>query len=159
MVTPQKKWVWVLEPSDGILAEGAIALLVTLSGSALFASWKLLQFPSRLIVKVIRAIFMGASAQWCRDAVLAFVTPVCYVACDLFFFFRTHVLTTLAYCMTRLMRPCFFEKMQPDFWKSLSIYECCVIISGLRGTHRVGLEWFTLHVSIFKFWDFVNMSS
>ena len=46
-----------------ILAEGAIALLVTLSGSALFASWKLLQFPSRLIVKVIRAIFRRASAQ------------------------------------------------------------------------------------------------
>ena len=46
-----------------ILAEGAIALLVTLSGSALFASWKLLQFPSRLIVKVIRAIFKRASAQ------------------------------------------------------------------------------------------------
>ena len=51
-----------------ILAEGAIALLVTLSGSALFASWKLLQFPSRLIVKVIRAIFKRASAQ-CSDVV------------------------------------------------------------------------------------------
>ena len=49
-----------------ILAEGAIALLVTLSGSALFASWKLLQFPSRLIVKVIRAIFKRASAQFWR---------------------------------------------------------------------------------------------
>ena len=46
-----------------ILAEGAIALLVTLSGSALFASWKLLQFLSSLIVKVILAIFMRASAQ------------------------------------------------------------------------------------------------
>ena len=46
-----------------ILAEGAIALSVTLSGGALFASWKLLQFPSSLIVKVILAIFMGASAQ------------------------------------------------------------------------------------------------
>ena len=45
-----------------ILAEGAIAI-VTLSGGALFASWKLLQFPSSLIVKVILAIFMGASAQ------------------------------------------------------------------------------------------------
>ena len=40
-----------------ILAEGAIALSVTLSGGALFASWKLLQFPSSLIVKVILAIF------------------------------------------------------------------------------------------------------
>ena len=46
-----------------ILAEGAIALSVTLSGGVLFASWKLLQFPSSLIVKVILAIFMGASAQ------------------------------------------------------------------------------------------------
>ena len=46
-----------------ILAEGAIALSVTHSGGALFASWKLLQFPSSLIVKVILAIFMGASAQ------------------------------------------------------------------------------------------------
>lgn len=46
-----------------ILAEGAIALSVTLSGGALFASWKLLQFPSSLIVKVILAIFSGASAQ------------------------------------------------------------------------------------------------
>ena len=47
----------------GILAEKAIALSVTLSGGALFASWKLLQFPSSLIVKIILAIFMGASAQ------------------------------------------------------------------------------------------------
>ena len=46
-----------------ILAEGAIALPVTLSGGVLFASWKLLQFPSSLIVKVILAIFMRASAQ------------------------------------------------------------------------------------------------
>jgi len=46
-----------------ILAEGAIALPVTLSGGVLFASWKLLQFPSSLIVKVILAIFMGALAQ------------------------------------------------------------------------------------------------
>ena len=46
-----------------ILAEGAIALSVTLSGGALFASGKLLQFPSSLIVKVILAIFMRASAQ------------------------------------------------------------------------------------------------
>ena len=46
-----------------ILAEGAIALSVTLSGGVLFASWKLLQFPSSLIVKVILAIFMGALAQ------------------------------------------------------------------------------------------------
>ena len=50
-----------------ILAEGAIALSVTLSGGALFASWKLLQFPSSLIVKVILAIFMGASAQHNRQ--------------------------------------------------------------------------------------------
>lgn len=49
-----------------ILAEGAIALSVTLSGGALFASWKLLQFPSSLIVKVILAIFSGASAQQSR---------------------------------------------------------------------------------------------
>ena len=48
---------------SSILAEGAIALSVRLSGGALFASWKLLQFPSSLIVKVILAIFMGASAQ------------------------------------------------------------------------------------------------
>ena len=46
-----------------ILAEGAIALSVTLSEGALFASGKLLQFPSSLIVKVILAFFMGASAQ------------------------------------------------------------------------------------------------
>ena len=46
-----------------ILAEGAIALSVTLSGGALFASWKLLQFLSSLTVKVILAIFMWASAQ------------------------------------------------------------------------------------------------
>jgi len=46
-----------------ILAEGAIALSVTLSGGALFASWKLFQFLSSLIVKVILAIFMWASAQ------------------------------------------------------------------------------------------------
>ena len=50
-----------------ILAEGAIALSVTLSGGALFASWKLLQFPSSLIVKVILAIFMGASAQQLKN--------------------------------------------------------------------------------------------
>jgi hypothetical protein len=48
---------------NDILAEGAIALSVTLSGGALFASWKLLQFLSSLIVKVILAIFMWASAQ------------------------------------------------------------------------------------------------
>lgn len=36
---------------------------MTLSGGALFASWKLLQFPSSLIVKVILAIFTRASAQ------------------------------------------------------------------------------------------------
>ena len=48
---------------DAILAEGARALSVTLSGGALFASWKLLQFPSSLIVKVILAIFRRASAQ------------------------------------------------------------------------------------------------
>ena len=34
-----------------------MTLSVTLSGGALFASWKLLQFPSSLIVKVILAIF------------------------------------------------------------------------------------------------------
>jgi len=48
---------------SGILAEGAMTLPVTLSGGVLFASWKLLQFPSSLIVKVILAIFTGASAQ------------------------------------------------------------------------------------------------
>ena len=65
--------LWV--PLLCILAEGAIALLVTLSGSALFASWKLLQFPSRLIVKVIRAIFKRASAQ-CSDVVLVLLCPL-----------------------------------------------------------------------------------
>ena len=49
-------------PMCHILAEGAIALSVTLSGGALFASSKLFQFLSSLIVKVILAIFMGASA-------------------------------------------------------------------------------------------------
>ena len=53
----------VIKYNIPILAEGAIALSVTHSGGALFASWKLLQFPSSLIVKVILAIFMGASAQ------------------------------------------------------------------------------------------------
>ena len=55
----------VLEFQTIILAEGAIALPVTLSGGALFASWKLFQFPSSLAVKVILAIFMWASAQQC----------------------------------------------------------------------------------------------
>ena len=40
-----------------------MTLPVTLSGGVLFASWKLFQFPSSLIVKVILAIFTGASAQ------------------------------------------------------------------------------------------------
>jgi hypothetical protein len=57
------EWCMRKTASLVILAEGAIALSVTLSGGALFASWKLLQFPSRLIVKVIRAIFRRASAQ------------------------------------------------------------------------------------------------
>ena len=52
-----------------ILAEGAIALSVTHSGGALFASWKLFQFPSSLIVKVILAIFMGASAQHLQNTI------------------------------------------------------------------------------------------
>ena len=56
-----------------ILAEGAIALSVTLSGGALFASWKLLQFPSSLIVKVILAIFRRASAQQCHMQHIAFI--------------------------------------------------------------------------------------
>ena len=51
----------------GILAEGAITLSVTLSGGVLFASWKLLQFLSSLIVKVILAIFSRASAQQARE--------------------------------------------------------------------------------------------
>ena len=38
----------------GILAEGAIALAVALSGGALFASGKLLRFPSSTIVKVMK---------------------------------------------------------------------------------------------------------
>ena len=50
-----------------ILAEGAMTLPVTLSGGVLFASWKLLQFLSSLIVKVILAIFMRASAQYMQD--------------------------------------------------------------------------------------------
>ena len=57
-----------------ILAEGAIALSVTLSGGALFASRKLLQFPSSLIVKVILAIFRGASAQ--RAAKTKLISPL-----------------------------------------------------------------------------------
>ena len=52
-----------LTSSNCILAEGAMTLPVTLSGGVLFASWKLLQFLSSLIVKVILAIFTGASAQ------------------------------------------------------------------------------------------------
>ena len=60
----QSSLIWFV-----ILAEGAVALPVTLSGGALFASWKLLQFPSSLIVKVILAIFMRASAQLCQDFV------------------------------------------------------------------------------------------
>ena len=46
-----------------ILAEGAIAPSVTLSGGALFASCKLFQFPSNLIVKVILGICIGGAAQ------------------------------------------------------------------------------------------------
>ena len=63
---PLTKFWKMWKPSNHkrcILAEGAIALSVTLSGGALFASWKLLQFPSSLIVKIILAIFMRASAQ------------------------------------------------------------------------------------------------
>ena len=56
-----------LKPLVNILAEGAIALSVTLSGGALFASWKLLQFLSSLNVKFILAIFMRASAQQFQD--------------------------------------------------------------------------------------------
>ena len=56
-------WHSYLSYITSILAEGAIALSVTLSGGALFASWKLLQFLSSLTVKVILAIFMWASAQ------------------------------------------------------------------------------------------------
>ena len=47
----------------GILAEGAIALSVTLSGGALVANLKLFQVLSSLIVKVILAICMRASDQ------------------------------------------------------------------------------------------------
>jgi hypothetical protein len=47
----------------GILAEGAIALSVTLCGGALFATRKLFKFPSSLVAKVIPANFMWASAQ------------------------------------------------------------------------------------------------
>ena len=53
-----------------ILAEGAMALPVTLSGGVLCASWKLLQFLSSLTVKVILAIFMWASAQYHSKNVL-----------------------------------------------------------------------------------------
>ena len=59
-----------------ILAEGAIALSVTLSGGALFGSWKLLQFPSSLIVKVILAIFRRASAQQPQHAACSFKAMV-----------------------------------------------------------------------------------
>ena len=63
-----------------ILAEGAIALSVTLSGGALFANWKLLQFLSSLIVKVILAIFMRASAQQKLYDQVA-LTDVCMCMC------------------------------------------------------------------------------
>jgi len=56
-----------LNASCYILAEGAIALSVTLSGGALFASGKLLLLPSSLTVKVILAIFMRALAQHCTN--------------------------------------------------------------------------------------------
>ena len=74
-------YVW----APRILAEGAIALSVTLSGGALFASWKLLQFPSSLIVKVILAIFMGASVQLRKALALTRQEQcyflLCYLAC------------------------------------------------------------------------------
>ena len=46
-----------------ILAEGAIALPMTLSGNVLLAIYKLFLFLSNFIVNVILAILMGASAQ------------------------------------------------------------------------------------------------
>ena len=51
----QEEWVLIFLFAR-ILAEGAIALSVVLSGGVLIASWKLFQFPSSLIVKVILAI-------------------------------------------------------------------------------------------------------
>ena len=47
------------QPFPSILAEGAIALPVTLSGGALLACRKLLQFLSSLIVKVILVFLRG----------------------------------------------------------------------------------------------------
>jgi len=59
-----------------ICAEGAIALSVTPSGGAQFASWKLLQFPSSLIVKVASLSPFGMLgllyfASACHDAIPA----------------------------------------------------------------------------------------
>ena len=54
-----------------------MTLPVTLSGGVLIASWKLLQFLSSLIVKVILAIFCGASAQ--LDVNVADVIWVAYL--------------------------------------------------------------------------------
>ena len=48
-----------------ILAEGAIARSVTLSGGALFATSKLFKFTSNLTVKVILAILMGFRPTCC----------------------------------------------------------------------------------------------
>ena len=62
--------------SLGILVEGAIALPVTPGGGVLFASWKLFQFLSRLIVKVILAIFKWA---------LAWQTIKHSISCSFFF--------------------------------------------------------------------------
>jgi hypothetical protein len=56
-------WGAFSDQMSSILAEWAVPLSLTLSGGALFASRKLLQFPSSLIVKVILAIFRRASAQ------------------------------------------------------------------------------------------------
>ena len=48
-----------------ILAEGAIALSVTLSGDALFASWKLLQFPSSLTSRSFLQFLWGLRPNYC----------------------------------------------------------------------------------------------
>ena len=54
---------WLVVAAVGILAEGAIAWSMTLCGGVLFASWKLLQFPSSCSLVDSLAIFDRASAQ------------------------------------------------------------------------------------------------
>ena len=111
--------------SQAILAEGAIALPVTLSGGALFASWKLLQFLSRLIVKVIRVIFMRASAQRTfQDALLMMLKArlfrnawCCF--CNAWCCLSMHLLLTLLH-MYHL------QQVSQKLWLVLLLGACCV---------------------------------